>query len=175
VTNIAENQLVVLAFNQEVDPSSVSSASISLRTASGEEPVGQYLTTGNTVAFVPEVQVVGGASFFGFKSNETYTMTLPGGPAEINALRSVGGDPFARPLSCNLSVTRGVIDLKWRAPDRGAHLAGQHDQCGAANRNRPGVQRDHRCSGFLAVHARDRAGEGAGRQDQTGERRRARV
>jgi hypothetical protein len=116
VTEIAQNQPIIFSFNQDVDPASVTSASLSFRTASGEEPVGEFIVQGSTVTFVPEIRVVGGASFFGFKASETYTLTMPAGGNQINALRSTAGDRLVLPLLCRLSVTRGVIDLDGRPP-----------------------------------------------------------
>jgi hypothetical protein len=111
VTEIAQNLPIVLRFNQNIDPASLSTSSFSLRTASGEEPVGQYFVSGNTAMFVPEIRIIGGASFFGFEANETYTLTLPGGTNSLNVLRSTSGDPFGQTTTCNLAVTRGIIDL----------------------------------------------------------------
>ena len=116
INQIAQNQPLILVFNQDVDPSSVSTASISLRTASGEEPVGQFLTSGATVQFLPEIRTVGAQSFFGFRSAEVYQMTLLGGLSEINALRSTSGDAFISTYSCNLTVSRGVVDLDGEPP-----------------------------------------------------------
>ena len=111
VTDIAENQQIILTFNQNIDPASVNPSTIALQTAAGSEPVGRYVTTGSTVVFVPDVLVVGSTSFFGFQTNQTYELTLPGGPNEINALRSVDGDVLSAPISCSLAVTRGLVDF----------------------------------------------------------------
>jgi hypothetical protein len=116
ITDIAQNQPIVLTFNQAIDPASVSPSTFQMRTASGQEPVGQYVTSGTTVAFLPELRVVGGASFFGFEANEVYTLTLPGGANQINALRSTDGETLRATLTCNLAVTRGVVDLDGEPP-----------------------------------------------------------
>ncbi len=116
LTEIAQNENVVLVFSQDVDPRSVSTSSIQFRSASGDVPVGEYLVNGNVVEFVPQVLVVGGLSFFGFRAGETYTMTLPAGASNPNALRSTSGDPLLQPLSCTLNVSRGIVDLNGVPP-----------------------------------------------------------
>lgn len=118
VTEIAQNQPIILTFNQDVDPSpeNVNLSRISLKTKTGEEPVGQFLTNGNTVTFLPEVRVVGGASFFGFRANETYILSLSAGADNLNALRSTSGDALGKSVVCELTVSRGVIDLDQQPP-----------------------------------------------------------
>ena len=116
ITEIAQNQPIILNFNQDVDPNSVTSASMSFRTANGEEPVGSYVVQGTTVTFLPEIRVVGGTSFFGFRASETYSLTLPAGASQINALRSTGGHRLATGVLCSLTVSRGVVDLDGRPP-----------------------------------------------------------
>ncbi len=116
INQIAQNQPVILSFNKDIDPGSVSSASVSLRTSTGEEPVGRLLVNGSVVQFVPEVLVVGAQSFFGFRAGETYQMVLPGGAQEINAVRSASGDPFAETYACTLVVSRGIEDLDGQPP-----------------------------------------------------------
>jgi len=115
LNQIAQNQPIFLVFNQDIDPSSVSSSSISLRTASGEQPVGRYLVNGATVTFTPEVRVVGATSFFGFRAGETYFLTLPGGTSG-NALRSTAGDEFQTEYVCSLEVSLGVLDFNGAPP-----------------------------------------------------------
>ena len=79
VSEIAQNENIVLNFSRNVDPLSASPSTIRFRTTSGDEPVGIFLVHGQVVEFVPQLLVVGGQTFFGFRANETYTMTLPGG------------------------------------------------------------------------------------------------
>ena len=107
ISDIAQNQPIILVFNQDIDPTTVTGASFSLRTATGQEPVGQYLVSGSTLTFVPEIQIVGGASFFGFEANETYEMRLPAGENEINAIRSVSGDVLAQETLCSHPTRSG--------------------------------------------------------------------
>ena len=92
LTEIAQNQPLIFTFSQDIDPLSVNPASISLKTAQGEEPVGRYIVNGSTVTFLPEVRTVGGTTFFGFDPSAKYTLQMPGGPNSINALVSTSGD-----------------------------------------------------------------------------------
>jgi len=106
----------VLHFSQAMDPHFVNENTIQFRTASGALPVGDFLVNGNIVEFVPKVLTIGAQSFFGFAAGETYTMTLPGGLDERNAVRGTSGDPLAATTSCTLRVTRGIIDLNGVPP-----------------------------------------------------------
>jgi hypothetical protein len=116
VTEIAQNQAITLRFSQKVDPASVNSASFSIKTASGESPAGSLIVEEGVITFVPEVRIVGGNTFFGFKANETYILTLPGGAGEQLSIRSVAGDRLASTLSCTLNVSRGIVDPDGRPP-----------------------------------------------------------
>src|SRR5262245_19297183 len=116
VTDIAQNENIVLRFSQAMDPRFVNTNTILLRTASGQLPVGDFIVNGAVVEFVPQVLTIGAQSFFGFAAGETYTMTLPGGPTEHNACRSTAGDPLIATTSCTLRVTRGIIDLNGVPP-----------------------------------------------------------
>ena len=116
ITDIYQNQQIVLAFNQSVNAATVTSSTVSLRTSAGEEPIGQLLVLDNQVTFLPEILVKGGASFFGFTPQETYELRLPGGANEINAVKSVSGDPFTKTFSCNLRVNKGILDFDGEPP-----------------------------------------------------------
>ncbi len=116
VTDIAQNQPIVIQFNAPIDPSSVNAASVSIQTRNGEAPVGRLLVNGNELRFEPDIKIVGGVTSFGFRANETYILTLPGGPAEPQSLRSTSGDRLPQTLSCTLNVTRGVEDLDGQPP-----------------------------------------------------------
>jgi hypothetical protein len=115
-TNIAQNEIIVLQFSEAIDPATVSPSSIRFRTASGEQPVGEFFVNGNLVEFVPTLSISGGQTFFGFAAGETYTMTIPGGPNEIAVVRSTSGKPFERTLSCTLQSTLGIVDLNGVPP-----------------------------------------------------------
>ena len=52
INAIAQNQPIFLQFNQDVDPNSVDSGSVSLRTPNGEEPQGRLIVNGPIVQFV---------------------------------------------------------------------------------------------------------------------------
>lgn len=116
ITNIAQNENIVLRFSSAMDPRFINESTIQFRTASGEQPVGDYITNGQVVEFVPKVLTVGSQSFFGFRAGETYTMTLPGGLSEPNAARSTSGDPLRETISCTLRVTNGIVDLNQVPP-----------------------------------------------------------
>jgi len=116
ITDIAQNQSIQLKFSQPLDPSSVNAASISLRTPSGVPPTGQLIVQGQTILFVPDIKIVSGQTLFGFRANETYILTLPGGPNEAQALRSTSGDSLSSLVTCTLTVSRGIIDLDGQPP-----------------------------------------------------------
>ncbi len=115
-TDIAQNQPVYLIFSEDVDPSTVSSSSIRFRTATGDEPVGEFFVEGREVRFVPTLSISGGQTFYGFTSGETYTMSIPGGGAQTSVVRSASGKPFAQTLNCTFRSSLGVIDLNGVAP-----------------------------------------------------------
>lgn len=115
-TDIAQNEIIILQFSQAVDPISVNSSSIRFRTASGDQPVGEFFVNGNQVEFVPTLAISGGATFFGFSAGEVYTMTIPGGSDAPAVVRSTSGKPFAKTLSCTLRSTRGIVDLNNSPP-----------------------------------------------------------
>ena len=115
LTDIAQNENIVLRFSQPMDPSTVTSATIQFRTATGDAPVGRVLVNGSIVEFVPEVLTVGSQSFFGFQASETYTMRINGGGG-ADTVRSTAGDPLLNQVQCTLRVTRGIIDLNGVPP-----------------------------------------------------------
>ncbi|HLU39406.1 MAG TPA: Ig-like domain-containing protein, partial [Planctomycetota bacterium] len=116
ISEIAQNQPITFEFNRPVDPASVNFTTIQMKTETGEEPVGQFLVSGNRVTFVPEIQVVGNSSFFGFKNGATYSLIIRRG-GEGPTVRSVSGQPMVRGLTCSLRVSRGIVDLD-NAPPR---------------------------------------------------------
>lgn len=115
VTDIAPNQPIELQFSQVLDPATVNTASVSIRTPSGQEPVGALIVEDNLVRFLPEVRTVQGSTFFGFTSNETYTITIPGGAAP-NAVESTAGDRLDETFTCQVAITREVVDLNNTPP-----------------------------------------------------------
>lgn len=115
VTEIAQNQFLQLNFSQTIDPGSVNGSTVSLRTAGGEAPAGQFIVQGSSLIFQPSAAVVGGSTVFGFRPNETYLLSLAG-PSAADSIRSDSGDPLSLPVFCQLNVSRGFLDLDQRAP-----------------------------------------------------------
>lgn len=111
ITEIPQNQPLVFDFTQDVDPSTVNSSTISLKTATGESPVGEFRVEKNRISFVPSVIVQGGLTVFGFRANQTYILTLPGGPNETMTVRSTSGQKLSNTFSCSLTVSKGIVDL----------------------------------------------------------------
>ncbi|MCA8942548.1 MAG: hypothetical protein KDB80_08345 [Planctomycetes bacterium] len=116
VNSIAQNQPIELVFSQNINPGSVNAASISLKTGAGESPSGSFLVEGNKIRFIPEVSLIAGITTFGFRAQEEYFLTLPGGPDERLSVASASGDRLARTVSCSVSIDRGLVDLNNRAP-----------------------------------------------------------
>lgn len=133
-TDIAQNQIVILNFSETIDPATVNSSSIRFRTASGNQPVGEFFVEGRTVKFLPSLSISGGQTFFGFTSGETYTMTILGGDAQTSVVRSTSGRAFDRTLTCTLRSTIGIVDLNGVAP-RGELAVPAPSQVGAAPLN----------------------------------------
>lgn len=116
LTDIAQNQPLVFTFSRDIDPSTVGFGSISLKTASGSEPVGNFFVEGPTVTFVPDVLNLGGAAFFGFTSGETYFLEIAGGNTAATPLRSVSGDLLGESIRCSVRISLGVVDLDGKPP-----------------------------------------------------------
>ncbi len=115
-TDIAQNEIIILKFSEAVDPASVNESSIRFRTASGDEPVGEFFVQNEIVQFVPTLSISGGQTFFGFTGGETYTMTIVGGPDEPAVVRGSSGRPFAETLTCTLRSSLGIVDLNGVPP-----------------------------------------------------------
>lgn len=115
ITNIAQNQPIVLNFNDLVDPATVTQSTFSLRTANGEGPEGQVFVVDNTIVFQPQARLVGGQTRFGFRAGETYTLTLPGAGTGA-AIRSTSGQELGQTILCTLKITEGLIDLDGQPP-----------------------------------------------------------
>ena len=109
-TDIAQNEVVILIFSEDIDPSTVTPSSIRFRTAAGNQPVGEFFVNGKIVEFVPTLSISGGQTYFGFSAGETYTMTVIGGENEPAVVRGTSGKPFERTLTCTLASTRGIVD-----------------------------------------------------------------
>ncbi|MHC4515289.1 MAG: Ig-like domain-containing domain, partial [Planctomycetota bacterium] len=115
INAIAQNQPIFLKFNQDVDPNSINSGSVSIRTATGAQPRGRLVVNGSVVQFVPDVLISGAQTFFGFDPGATYSLHLPSG-SEVNVVRSTRGDRLGGSITCSLQVTRGIIDLNEACP-----------------------------------------------------------
>ena len=102
INQIAQNEPIELIFNRAIDKHSVPpfTTSILLRTATGEEPVGDWLVNGNRVTFVPGVLISGARTFFGFRPNETYKLYLPAGDDEPDVVTSLSGDRLTTSILC---------------------------------------------------------------------------
>jgi hypothetical protein len=133
-TDIAQNEIILLTFSEPIDEGSVGPSSIRFRTASGEQPVGEFFVNGKTVEFVPTLAISGGQTFFGFAAGETYTMTIPGGGEQTSVVRGTSGKPFERTVTCTLQVTRGVQDLNG-VPPRATMVVPTQSQLTAAPRD----------------------------------------
>ncbi len=116
LTDIAVNQPLIFTFNQPVDKTTLNSDTLQLQTANGLKPVGSYFVQGNVVMFIPEVRSSGGKSQIGFKAQETYILTIPGRGKGLQTLESISGDPLEQTFTCDLNVTKGVVDFDNRAP-----------------------------------------------------------
>ncbi len=115
-TDIAQNEFIFLQFTSDIDPSSVNTSSIQLRTAAGELPVGEFYVNGTQVEFVPTLRISGGQTFYGFTPGETYTLTIVGGSGQSAVVRSTSGQPFAETLTCTLIANQGIVDHNGAAP-----------------------------------------------------------
>jgi hypothetical protein len=116
ITDIAQNQPLIFSFSRDVDPRSVNFTTFSLKTRNGLEPVGDFVVNGSTITFVPEVRTVQGQTFYGFDAGAEYILSLTGGPGAPAALLSTAGDRLTESYTCNLRVSRGVIDLDQQPP-----------------------------------------------------------
>ncbi|HEX6811056.1 MAG TPA: Ig-like domain-containing protein [Planctomycetota bacterium] len=115
-TDIAQNEIIILQFSEDIDPASVTSSSVRFRTAAGNPPVGELFVNGKFVEFVPTLSISGGQTYFGFAPGETYTMTIIGGEEEPAVVRGTSGKPFGRTLTCTLASTNGIVDLNQVPP-----------------------------------------------------------
>lgn len=117
LTRIAVNQPIRMDFNAQILPESVTTETFKLRTAKGQPPVGSFLVQNNIVFFIPEVQTIDRNNFFfGFKSGETYTLTIPGIDSSLKTIQSRGGSQMAETFTCTLRVTEGVKDFDGKSP-----------------------------------------------------------
>lgn len=116
VTEIAENERLRFKFSDRVDPSTVNGASISIRTAGGVAPDGDFLVSGSEVTFVPSVSTQNGVSTFGFLRNESYVITLAGGDTAAFGVKSFAGDALRQEFNCTVRATLGILDENQAPP-----------------------------------------------------------
>ena len=110
VNEIATNQSIVLTFNDEVDPASVSFTTISLvEQSNGTSPQGEFIVDGPRVIFRPALTETTGGILFGFADGSIYELSIKSAP-ESNVVRSVIGRPNTTALTCQIQ-TKGIIDL----------------------------------------------------------------
>ncbi|MFK7742888.1 MAG: Ig-like domain-containing protein [Planctomycetota bacterium] len=116
VTQIAENQTLRFKFSDEVDAASVNGASISIRTATGVAPAGDFMVSGSEVMFVPRVTSSGGVSSFGFQRNESYIISLAGGSSLAQSVTNTSGDGLSQEFTCTVVATEGILDEDQQPP-----------------------------------------------------------
>ena len=116
ITEIAENQRIRFRFSEAVDPQSVNGASISIRTASGVAPAGDFQVSGSEVVFVPAVTTLNGVSSFGFQRNESYIITLAGGSSIAQSVKNLSGDGLSQEISGTVVASRGILDEDQQPP-----------------------------------------------------------
>ena len=116
VTEIAENQALRFKFSDAVDPSSVNGASISIRTATGVAPEGDFEVVGSEVVFRPRVSTSNGVSTFGFARNESYIISLAGGSSIAQSVTNLSGDGLSQEFTCTVVASKGILDADGAPP-----------------------------------------------------------
>jgi hypothetical protein len=116
VTEIAENQALRFKFSDAVDPSTVNGSSISIRTATGVAPPGDFEVVGNEVVFRPRVSTSGGVSTFGFLRNESYIISLAGGQSIAQSVTNLAGDGLSQEFTCTVVASKGILDQDGEPP-----------------------------------------------------------
>ena len=116
ITEIAENQALRFKFSDEVDPATVNGSSVSLRTATGVAPQGDFEVVGSEVVFRPRVTTQNGVSTFGFLRNESYILSLAGGSTIAQSVTNMSGDGLSNEFTCTVIASRGILDADGEAP-----------------------------------------------------------
>ena len=116
VTEIAENQALRFKFSDAVDPSTVNGSSISIRTATGVAPQGDFEVVGNEVVFRPGVSTSAGISTFGFLRNEMYIISLAGGQSIAQSVTNLAGDGLSEEFTCSVVASEGILDADGAPP-----------------------------------------------------------
>lgn len=137
ISEIAVNQPLNFDFSKEINPDTVNSNTIKMRTPTGNEPVGDFLVQGKSVFFFPEAKVVGegenAKTFFGFESGQTYTLTIPSGHDSLTKVESMSGDSLDETFVCRLSVSRGIVDFDGKPPTASLLIPSSSLQCVGGN------------------------------------------
>jgi hypothetical protein len=76
-TSLPRNAQLLMKFSQDVDPASVTTSSIQVRTAGSVIPIGSLFTDGNHVRFDPTVTAIGLPNPVGFDPMTPYTVFIP--------------------------------------------------------------------------------------------------
>ncbi|MCR9243400.1 MAG: hypothetical protein NXI31_00105 [bacterium] len=116
ITEIAENQRLKFTFNDQIAAESVNGSSFSIRTASGIAPEGDLVVEGNELFFVPGVRTSNGVSTFGFQRNESYIISIAGGPSSAFGVQSASGDTLGEEFSCTVIASLGITDADQQPP-----------------------------------------------------------
>ena len=116
VTEIAENQELRFKFSDAVEPSTVNGSSVSIRTATGVAPQGDFEVIGNEVVFRPRVSTANGVSTFGFSRNESYIISLAGGQSIAQSVTNLAGDGLSNEFSCTVVASKGIQDQDGEPP-----------------------------------------------------------
>lgn len=120
VNEIFQNQPIILTFTQNVDPQSVTSETVQIRTSQGREPVGSFFVQANSITFVPEVRVIqtptGPQLEFGFAPNETYVLTIPNRERSLKTITTLKGGPMLETFTCSLYSNGQIKDFDERPP-----------------------------------------------------------
>jgi len=96
VDNIALNQVLEFRFSEDVDPSTITAASIQLREGPsfGRSVPGVYITQGSSVLFQPTLPGQCDLSDSGFQPDTDYRVQILGFPEEFS-IRNLGGRPLS--------------------------------------------------------------------------------
>lgn len=116
VTQIAENQALRFKFSDAVDKRTVNGSSISIRTATGVAPAGDFEVVGSEVVFRPRVSTLNGVSTFGFARNEQYIISLAGGASIAQSVTNLSGDGLSNEFTCTVVASEGILDQDGESP-----------------------------------------------------------
>ncbi len=111
IRTIQVNTDIVLTFNDQVNPDTVTFTEFSIvERDTGSTPPGQFMVSGNQVIFRPAFVDDGVNVSFGFNDSMEYTITLFAAPQHSAVVRSRIGRPNSSPLSCTV-LASGIQDF----------------------------------------------------------------